>query len=110
MANLLSNTQQLARVGLLLLAGLWWLTPQPVYAGSCNPDYLSGYCEWITAIWDGPSSSCGGQDELEMELCAHVICQQQCAGALADDGSGFSCSSNQWSSWYGFRCEIQIEG
>lgn len=105
MTKLLSDTQRLARVGLLLLFGPWWVTPQPVYAGSCNWDYLSGgYCgEWFTLIWDGASSSCGSQNHEERKLCANTACMSQCLGALAEEPID-SCNSNEWSSWYGFRC------
>ena len=87
----------------VIVAAAFLNVNEPLRAGSCNYNYLTGYCtEWITAIWDGGESACGDQDAWERQLCAETTCMAQCAGMEAQVVGG--CSSNQWSSWFGFRC------
>jgi hypothetical protein len=77
----------------------------PARAQNCGDIYNQGGCGcsgWLTINFPGASNSwCTNSD---LEGCAEYACQQACPGS---GGVGFvdtSCSSNQWSAWYGMKC------
>jgi len=77
---------------------------KPARAQNCGDIYNQGGCGcsgWITINYPGASQ--GWCENSDVEGCAQYACASEgCGGSVGymDD----SCSSNQYSAWYGFKC------
>jgi hypothetical protein len=79
----------------------------PTKAQSCGEILNQGGCGcsgWITINYPGASQSwCANSD---LSGCAAYACSQEGCGSGVGYLDNF-CSSNQWSAWYGFKCNPQ---
>jgi hypothetical protein len=95
------HPSQLLKIAGVLVLGCSVALQVPVRASSsCGDVYNQGGCGcsgWITIDLPGYSWC-----DVDMEQCAAEACDQECG--FADVGWLGECDFNEWSAWFGFKC------